>query len=99
MEFNRRKDYIDSLNIALAPIRGFDSIEYARAYMRDKEYVKLSDIIGNVLLFDISDLTLAQVLKDIAKCLLADEIKDPAIVPTSIIQDPDERLAVAELFR
>lgn len=98
--FNQRKDYIDGLNMMLAPLRGFDSIEYTRAsYLNNKEYVRMADIVGNVMFFDISGLSLAQVLKDIAKSLLLADIEDPAIVPESLINDYEEKMEVAELFK
>ena len=97
--FNQRKNYIEGLNVTLAPIRGFDTIEYVRSYMADKEYVRMSDIVGGVMFFDISELSLAQVLKDIAKSLLIGDIEDPEIIPKSLVSDYEQKLQIAQLFR
>ena len=95
--FNGRKSYIEGLNNTFAPYRDFDSIEYVRNFMLDKEYIKLSTLLG-VNFFDISDLTLAEVLKDICKYLLMGEIETPEILPDSLIRDPEDMIEIAEMF-
>lgn len=96
--FDRRRTYVEDLNMMLEPLHGFDRIEYARAFMQDKEYVKISDIIGNVLFLDISGLTLSEILKEVAKSILIDEIKDPNIIPDSLVFEREDKLKIAELF-
>ena len=95
--FTDRKNYVDGLMLALAPIRDFDAIEYARTYTTEEEFVRITDTIGGCAFLDVTALTKAEILKDIARVLLLDELKGVHF-PKSIITDIDRKRQIAPLF-
>lgn len=97
--FARRRDYVEGLALALQPLQDFDQILYARTYATEEEFVRISDIIGNVCYLDVTALTLAQVLKDVVKCVLIADINDRRIIPASLITDINKKREIAPLFK
>ena len=97
--FARRKDYVEQLALALQPLQDFDQILYARTYATEEEFVRISDILGNVCFLDVTALSLAQVLKDVAKCVLIADINDRKIIPESLITDTNKKREIAPLFK
>ena len=97
--FARRRDYVEGLALALQPLQDFDQILYARTYATEEEFVRISDIIGNVCYLDVTALSLAQVLKDVVKCVLIADINDRRIIPASLITDINKKREIAPLFR
>ena len=97
--FARRRDYVEGLAVALQPLQDFDQIMYARTYVTEEEFVRISDIIGNVCYLDVTALTLAQVLKDVAKCVLIGEVNNREMIPESLITDINKKREIAPLFK
>ena len=97
--FARRRDYVEGLATALQSLQDFDQILYARTYTTEEEFVRISDIIGNACYLDVTALPLAQVFKDVVKCVLVGEIRDGNIVPASLITDINRKRKIAPLFK
>ena len=97
--YARRRNYVEGLAMALQPLQDFDQILYARTYATEEEFVRISDIIGNVCYLDVTALSLAQVLKDVIKCVLIGDISDRRIVPESLITDIEKKREIAPLFK
>jgi len=97
--FADREKYVNGLTLALNPLRDFDSIKYGHFYSTDEEYIKISDTIGSSLFLNVTALTKAQILKEVAKVVLQGEIKGPEIVPETLITDKNELRKIAPLFR
>lgn len=95
--FTDRQHYIEGLQVALAPLRDFDAIRYGRFYSTEEEFIKISDTIGSSAFLNITALSKAEILKDVAKMVLQGDVK--GIVPSSLITDKDEMRRVAPLFR
>lgn len=96
----RRRDYVEgALQMALAPIRSFDGIEYTKKTLTGEEYVKVSDLTGATMFLDVTDMTQPEILKDIARLLLMGDIEDSRVIPHGFVTDDEEKLAIAELFR
>lgn len=93
----RRRDYIEGLSVALMAVKDFDAIEYTRTY-DGAEYVRISDIIGNALYLDVTRMTLAEVLKDVARCLVAgDRLEE--IRPHGLVTDRERKRKAARAFK
>ena len=98
--FNLRKDYIEgALQMALTPIRSFDGIEYTRKALTGEEFVKVSDLTGATMFLNVTDMSRAEILKDIARLVLMDDINDSAIIPIGFVSDEETKLDIAELFK
>lgn len=93
----RRRSYIEGLSIALMAVKDFDAIEYTRTY-DGAEYVRISDIIGNALYLDVTRMTLAEILKDVARCLVAGERLEE-IKPRGLVTDRERKRKAARAFR
>lgn len=99
MYYDDRKAYIEGLTIGLNALREFDGIEYTRTPLTGEEFVKVSDLTGASMFLDVTEMTKAEILKDVARILLMGEINDDRIIPKGFVTDKDEILAIAELFR
>lgn len=97
--YDLRKNYVEGLRTALAPIRSFDNIEYMKRTLTGEEFVKISDLLGASMFLDVTGMERAEILKDVCRVVLMDDVNDSAIIPHGFITDDDKRLGVAELFR
>lgn len=97
--YDDRKAYIEGLTIGLNALREFDGIEYIRKPLTGEEFVKVSDLTGASMFLEVTNMTKAEILKDVAKILLMGEIDDSRIIPHGFITDKERMLDVAELFR
>lgn len=93
----RRRDYVEGLAVGLMAVKDFDAIEYTRTY-DGAEYVRISDIIGNALYLDITRMTLAEILKDVARCLVVGEHLE-GIRPKGLITDRERKRRAARAFK
>ena len=99
MYYDDRESYVEGLSIGLNALREFDGIEYTRKPLTGEEFVKISDLTGASMFLDVTKMTKAEILKDVAKVLLMGDIDDSRIIPQSFITDKEQMLDVAELFR
>lgn len=99
MYYDDRKAYVEGLTIGLNALREFDGIEYTRKPLTGEEFVKISDLTGASIFLDVTEMTKAEILKDVAKVLLMGDIDDSRIIPQSFVADKEQMLDIAELFR
>ena len=98
--YDIRKTYIEgALQMALTPIRSFDGIEYMRKPLTGEEFVKISDLTGATMFLDVTGMTRAEILKDVARLVLMGDINDSAIIPIGFVSDEEEKLGIAKLFK
>lgn len=97
--YDDRKAYVEGLSIGLNALREFDGIEYTRRTLTGEEFVKISDLTGASMFLDVTHMTKAEILKDVAKVLLMGDIDDSRIIPLGFVSDKEKMLDVAELFR
>lgn len=99
MYYDDRASYIEGLAIGLNAIREFDGIEYTRKPLTGEEFVKISDLTGASMFLEVTKMTKAEILKDVARVLLMGDIDDSRIIPQSFVADKEQMLDIAELFR
>ena len=51
------------------------------------------------MFLDVTGMTKAEILKDVARLILMDDINDSAIIPVGFVSDEEEKLGIAELFK
>ena len=97
--YDLRKTYIEgALQMALTPIRSFDGIEYTRKPLTGEEFVKISDLTGATMFLEVTGMTRAEILKDVAKCILLDDMELGGLVPESLVKDINLKREIARLF-
>ena len=96
--YETRKSYVEGLMIALAPMQDFNSIDYARSYSTDEEFTRITDTIGGCVFLDITALSRAEILKEVARIILCDELMGQ-YSPKHIIHDTDKKRKIAPLFK
>lgn len=96
--FSEKKDYIGTLRTALKPFQDFEDIRYARSYVTEEEFVKISDQLGNAAFLDVTGMTKAELLKEVARVILLDEIQGQ-FAPKSVVTDIERKRKIAPLFR
>lgn len=98
--YDLRKSYVEgALQMALTPIRSFDGIEYTRKALTGEEFVKISDLTGATMFLEVTGMTRAEILKDIARLVLMDDINDSAVIPVGFVWGQEKKLEIAELFK
>lgn len=97
-EYENRKNYIEKLICGvMAAKKDFESIQYARSGVTDREFVRVRDIFGKAVTIEITGETLEKVLSDICRIILTGEEK--VSVPAGIITDKDELRKAVRLFK
>lgn len=96
--FTDKRDYIDSLRSALEPMQDFDDIKYARSYVTEEEFVRISDQLGNAAFLNVTGMSKAELLKEVSRVVLLDELQGQ-FAPKSVITGIDAKRKVAPLFR
>lgn len=96
--YTDKRGYTDTLRAALEPMLDFDDIRYARSYVTAEEFVKISDQLGNAAFLDVTGMTKAELLKEVARVILLDEIQGE-FAPRSVVTDIDTKRKIAPLFR
>lgn len=90
--FDEKRKYVESLNDVLKVFEDFDYIKYARSYITEQEYVKVVDKVGGCAFLDVTAMSTANVLKEIAVMVLGN-------VPKSCIASTDMKRKIAPLFK
>lgn len=80
----------------LSPMKGFESIVYGRRYGTDEEFVRVSDKMGTSLLLDVTALSKSDIVREICKIALFDEL---GTVPENIVSDKSVQMRASELFK
>ena len=96
--YTDKRDYVSALKAILEPVQDFEDIKYARSYVTEEEYVKISDQLGNAAFLDVTGMTKAELLKEVARVILLDELRG-GCTPESVVTNIIEKRKVAPLFR
>lgn len=94
--YSEKRDYADTLKEALMALTGFADVQYARSYITDEEYIRISDKVGGVAFLDVTAKTNGEILKDVCRVVLLDDPKHT--LPEGLITDKAEMIRIAPLF-
>ena len=97
--YSARKEYVESMAPTLSALRDFGTLEYARTYTTEEEFIKLADTIGGCVFLDVTAVKEDEILKDIARIVLIDEINPHKLTPKYVITDIEKKRSVSLLFR
>ncbi len=85
------ENYIGALRVCLEARDDFKDLKYYRS-AKGEEYAVMSDIIGQVLILDITGLSEDKILYCIAQVVCGK-------VPSNAVTDREDRLRIARLFK
>lgn len=94
-----RRNYVEGLATSMNALVDFDSIKYAWSVVSDEEFVKISDIIEGNIYLDVTDLSRAEILKDVSRCILMGDEDLNGLVPDNVIKDKNRIREISKLFR
>ncbi len=89
-KIENRKQYIGALKACLSARNDFKDLEYVADIVKNKEYLILSDIIGQIAMLDVTGIDEADIFHTIAKI-------ECGIMPKNIITDRTEKMRIATL--
>ena len=91
-----RKNFIENgVGYLMAAKKDFESIQYARSAVTDREYVRIRDIFGKAVTIEITGDDLEKVLSDMCRVILMNEEK---IAPPACVTDTDTLRKISPLF-
>lgn len=90
--YKAKRDYVERLNLMLAPLTDFDHIDYARGFMNDSEYIRMVDLLGNAIVMDVTGDDLEAILQKVAVLVIGEK-------PIGVIHDRLMLRSIASLFR
>lgn len=97
-DYNKRKAYIEiSLGNMLRAQRGFDFIKYVRTYRTEEEYLRIGDLRGCTVTFDITAESLEGVMRLVCDYVVSGPLGKVAV--DHIVVDDEKLLSIAPLFK
>lgn len=97
-DYNQRKAYIElALANMLKAKRGFDFIKYARAYRTDEEFIRIGDLRGCTVTFNITASPLSEIMEVVCDYVVSGPLGKIAI--NHIVVDDEKLLYIAPLFK
>lgn len=99
-EYASRKEFIENvIENMMAAKKDFESIQYARSNVTEREYVRVRDIFGKASTFEITGDDLEKILSDMCRVILMGE--ENVSVPSGYIDDRDKETLrkISPLFK
>lgn len=97
-DYNRRKAFVElTLGSMLQHKTGFDFIKYRQVYKTEEQFVRIGDLRGCTVTFDVTALTLEQIMKLVCDYIVYGPTGKVAI--QHIVADDDKLFSIAPLFR
>lgn len=92
MTLRDKRDFVEKLNDVFDVMDDFYEIKYACSYVTEQEYLKVSDVIGNVVFMNVTAFSKSEILRDVCKVVASGDL------PFSIIHDTATKKKIAHLF-
>ena len=97
-DYNRRKAYIElTLSSMLRAQRGFDFIKYVKAYRTEEEYIRIGDLRGCTVTFDITAASLEKIMRLVCDFVVTGPLGN--VAKDHIVVDNERLLSIAPLFK
>lgn len=97
-DYNHRKAYVE---IALANMlkvkRGFDFIKYRRVYRTDEEFIRIGDLRGCTVTFNVTASPLSEIMEIICDYVVSGP--SGKIARNNIVVDDEKLFSIAPLFK
>lgn len=97
-DYNKRKAYIElTLSSMLRAQRGFDFIKYVKAYRTEEEYIRIGDLRGCTVTFDITAASLEEIMRLVCDFVVTGPLGN--VAKDHIVVDNERLLSIAPLFK
>lgn len=97
-DYNKRKSYVEhSLASMLGAQKGFDFIKYVKAYRTEEEYIRIGDLRGCTVTFDVTAVPLDGIMSLVCDYVVSGPIGKIAI--NHIVADNEKLFRIAPLFK
>lgn len=97
-DYNRRKAYVElTLASMLEAQKGFDFIKYVKAYKTEEEYIRIGDLRGCTVTFDVTAVPLDEIMKLVCDYVVSGPLGKIAI--KHIVADNEKLFRIAPLFK
>ena len=97
-DYNQRKAYVEiTLKNMLKAQRGFDFIKYVRAFRTEDEYIRIGDLRGCTVTFDVTAEPLEGIMKIVCDYAVSGPLGKVAI--DHIVVDNEKLFSIAPLFK
>lgn len=97
-DYKKRKEYIEAtLGTMLGAKRDFDFIKYAKAYRTEDEYIRIGDLRGCTVTFDITGATLETVMQLVCDYVVNGPLGKTAV--NYIIVENERLISISPLFK
>lgn len=97
-EYNHKKAYVElALANMLKAQRGFDFIKYVRAYRTDEEFIRIGDLRGCTVTFNVTASPLSEIMELVCDYVVSGPLGKIAI--NHIVADNEKLFAIAPLFK
>ena len=90
--YDKKKKYVDSLNIVLGALTDFEAIEYARDPIQGDEYIRIKDKLGQVFYVNVTGNSEEAILLEVSRMTLGEKA-------VGFITNRERIRAVAPMFR
>ena len=97
-DYKHRKAYVElALSSMLEAQKGFDFIKYVKAYRTEEEYIRIGDLRGCTVTFDITAVPLDGIMRLVCDYVVSGPIGKVAI--NHIVADNEKLFRIAPLFK
>ncbi len=97
-DYNQRKAYVElSLASMLKAKRGFDFIKYVKAYRTDEEFIRIGDLRGCTVTFNVTASPLSEIMEVVCDYVISGPLGK--IARNNIVVDDEKLLSIAPLFK
>ena len=90
--YDKKKQYVDSLNDMLTPLTDFEAIEYARDPVMGEEFIRLRDKLGQAFYVNVTGNSEEAILKEVSRMVLEERAH-------GFVINRDKIRAIAPMFR
>ena len=97
-DYNQRKAYVElALGNMLTAQRGFDFIKYRKVFRTEEEYIRIGDLRGCTVAFDVTAEPLDEIMRLVCDYVVSGPLGKIAI--NHIVADNEKLFRIAPLFR
>lgn len=90
--YDKKRQYVDSLNEMLSALSDFEAIEYARDPIAGEEYIRLRDKLGQAFYVNVTGNSEEAILKEVSRMALGAKA-------IGFVINKDKIRAIAPMFR
>lgn len=97
-DYNRRKAYVEmTLSSMLSAQRGFDFIKYRKVYKTEEEFIRIGDLRGCTVTFDVTAESLEGIMKLVCDYVVSGPLGKIAV--NHIVVNNEKLFSIAPLFK